>query len=94
MVYSDFTLKKVVKVKDFHLTIIEEKGIFSLIKDVTISFFNEREATAISKIYGAVTSGNIWQFVKLLEDTLYINLQDYLIDDAKKILGILVAMVK
>lgn len=55
--------------------------------------FNEKEGNPIPTIYGAVTSGSIWQFLKLQETTVTIDLQDYLIDDIQKIMGILVAMI-
>ena len=41
-----------------------------------------------------VTSGNIWRFLKMEEQEVHIDLQDYYIENIKKILGILVAMIK
>ncbi len=55
--------------------------------------FNAKEGNQIATIYGAVTSGNYWQFMKLQETTISIDLQDYMIDDVQKIMGILVAMI-
>ena len=55
--------------------------------------FNAKEGNQIATIYGAVTSGNYWQFMKLQETTISIDLQDYMIDDVQKIMGILAAMI-
>lgn len=55
--------------------------------------FNEQEGNAVRKIYGAVTSGNIWRFLKLEGQAVAIDLQDYHIEHVDKIFGILAAMV-
>lgn len=53
--------------------------------------FNQREGQAIDTIYGAVTTGEIWKFLKLLGTTTSIDLTDYYISpNLNKILGILI----
>ncbi len=60
---------------------------------VAAQIFNERteedSATKIKTIYGAVTTGSIWQFLKLEGQTLSIDLSEYYLKDVNKILGIL-----
>ncbi|MEH1970436.1 hypothetical protein [Nostoc sp.] len=56
---------------------------------VAAQIFNEQAATEIKIIYGAVTTGSIWQFLKLEEQTLTIDLSEYYLKDVNKILGIL-----
>lgn len=56
---------------------------------VAAQIFNERAATEIKTIYGAVTTGSIWQFLKLEGQTLSIDLSEYYLKDVNKILGIL-----
>jgi hypothetical protein len=52
--------------------------------------FNQREGQAISTLYGAVTTGEIWKFLKLVDTTISIDLTDYYISpNLSKILGIL-----
>jgi len=52
--------------------------------------FNEREGNAIDTIYGAVTTGEIWKFLKLVGAVASIDLSDYyIVRDVSKILGIL-----
>ncbi len=55
--------------------------------------FNEQENNPIPVIYGAVTSGNIWRFLKLENKTVYIDTVEYYINQIGKILGILVNAV-
>jgi hypothetical protein len=61
---------------------------------VAVQLFNRQEKIELQKIYGVVTSGNIWRFLKMEEQEVHIDLQDYYIENIKKILGILVAMIK
>lgn len=56
---------------------------------VAAQIFNQQAATEIKIIYGAVTTGSIWQFLKLEEQTLTIDLSEYYLKDVNKILGIL-----
>lgn len=51
--------------------------------------FNEREINTIKKIYGAVTTGDIWKFLKLEGIDLFVDLNNYYIKELNKILGIL-----
>ncbi len=55
--------------------------------------FNEQEGNKIPVIYGAVTSGNIWRFLKLADQRVYIDAVEYYIHQMAKILGILVFAV-
>jgi len=45
------------------------------------------------KIYGTVTTGNAWKFLKYEAGIAYIDVPEYHIANAGKILGILVSMV-
>jgi len=57
---------------------------------IAAQLFNEREGNAIDTIYGAVTTGEIWKFLKLVSAVASIDLSDYyIVRDAPKILGIL-----
>jgi hypothetical protein len=56
--------------------------------------YNEREGRTISSIYGAVTTGHAWKFLKLRDQTVYIDIEDYYINHPKRILGILTYMIK
>ncbi|MBD2014387.1 hypothetical protein H6F96_10425 [Microcoleus sp. FACHB-53] len=53
--------------------------------------FNQQRETAIDTIYGAVTTGMIWKFLKLVNQTAFIDLDDYFIKEIDQVLGILSA---
>jgi hypothetical protein len=56
---------------------------------VAAQIFNQQAAIEINTIYGAVTTGSIWQFLKLERQILTIDLSEYYLKDVNKILGIL-----
>jgi len=57
---------------------------------IAAQLFNEREGNAIETIYGAVTTGEIWKFLKLVGAVVAIDLSDYyIVRDVPTILGIL-----
>ena len=51
--------------------------------------FNEREGNNIQTIYGTVTTGTNWKFLKLIGQVIEIDLSEYYINDIGKIIGIL-----
>jgi hypothetical protein len=56
--------------------------------------FNHQKENTIDTIYGAVTTGNQWKFLKLSNATAAIDSKDYYIDQLADIMGILLAMVE
>ncbi|MEQ8956814.1 MAG: hypothetical protein RLP02_02635 [Coleofasciculus sp. C2-GNP5-27] len=56
--------------------------------------FNQQEENNIQTIYGAVTTGDIWKFLKLEDSDVCIDLSNYYIKDINKILGILFKSVQ
>lgn len=60
---------------------------------VAAQVFNGREDNATGAVYGAVTTGTSWRFLSLSERVLVIDLNEYLILQPERILGILLAMV-
>ncbi len=78
------------------ITIVEAKkedingGLGQCVAEMLAArLFNEREGNQINKIYGAVTTGDRWKFLKLEEQTVEIDLGEYLLNNVNKILGIL-----
>lgn len=60
---------------------------------IAAKIFNEREGNPVSPLYGAVTTGNHWKFLKYEDNVVYIDRLDYYVDKVQKIIGILVKMV-
>lgn len=54
--------------------------------------FNQGEVQQSSTVYGCVTTGELWQFLKLSHNTLYIDPEKVYIEHVDKILGMLVRM--
>lgn len=61
---------------------------------IAAKIFNERGGKEFESIFGVVTNGNQWKFLKLNEDRIYIDLNNYYIISPEKIMGILISMVK
>ena len=51
--------------------------------------FNQKEENNIPIIYGTVTTGTSWKFLKLIENIVEIDLNEYYINNVSKIFGIL-----
>ncbi|MCP2731303.1 hypothetical protein [Limnofasciculus baicalensis] len=56
---------------------------------VAAQLFNQRNGEEIESIYGGVTTGTDWKFIKLNEKTIWIDKRDYFITQVSQILGIL-----
>jgi hypothetical protein len=56
--------------------------------------FNETSGTPRQTMYGTVTTGNVWRFLKLQNRTVSIDLTDYAMPPIDQILGILSYLVQ
>ncbi|WP_448560747.1 hypothetical protein [Trichothermofontia sp.] len=52
--------------------------------------FNQQQGNSVSTIYGTVTSGSLWRFLKLENQTVTFDLKEYAMPPVEQILGILV----
>ena len=78
------------------LTVVEAKreditaGIPQCIAEMYAAMiFNARDGEPRETLYGAVTSGTVWRFLRLRELHAEVDSQEYFIEDVDKILGIL-----
>jgi hypothetical protein len=83
------------------ITIVEAKnenivaGLGQCIAEmVAAQLFNQKDRQPNLPIYGAVTSGDEWKFIKLVDRLAYIDRQTYYMSDIKQVVGILVTMAK
>ena len=56
---------------------------------IAAQIFNEREGNEIPIIYGVVTTGTNWRFLRLQGQTIEMDLNEYFISQLGKILGIM-----
>ena len=56
---------------------------------IAAQYFNRQEENEIKEIYGVVTSGTVWKFLKLSDRNVWIDLTEYYLDNLPKILGVL-----
>ena len=55
--------------------------------------FNANEKQPIETVYGVVTTGTNWRFLRLIGTTVYVDPTEYYLKEADKIVGILLAML-
>ena len=60
---------------------------------IAARLFNERETQRSEPVYGAVTTGSVWRFLKLQDQDIFIDRQEYFIDNLRNLLGILLKIV-
>jgi hypothetical protein len=56
--------------------------------------FNERRGLLLPSVYGVVTTGSVWKFMRLRGTTVTLDDTEYYIKEPDRILGILVFMVR
>jgi hypothetical protein len=60
---------------------------------VAAQMFNEREITGVTMVWGVVTTGSIWRFLRLDGATVSLDRPEYYLERVGKILGILGSIV-
>ncbi len=83
------------------ITIVEAKndnvinGLGQCIAEmVAATIFNQTENNPLEIIYGVVTTGTIWKFLKMDQKNVFIDLDEYSIEHPEKIIGILLEMLR
>ncbi len=59
---------------------------------VAAQMFNQAQNNPTPKVYGAVTTGTLWQFLELEAQTVVLDLEEYSLKNLSKLLGILTAL--
>jgi hypothetical protein len=57
---------------------------------IAAQLFNQRQGNDLKKVYGVVTTGSLWKFMQLEEQTITIDLTEYFLGNLGKIIGILI----
>ncbi|BAY92136.1 MULTISPECIES: hypothetical protein [unclassified Tolypothrix] len=97
--YCDYILTASAEIYEIRtpvVTLVEAKnenikaGLGQCIAEmVAAQIFNQRQGNSITTIYGAITTGTDWKFLKLTDKDLSIDRRDYYIVEINQILGIL-----
>lgn len=81
------------------VTIVEAKnesiksGLGQCIAEmIAAQLFNKQNSEEPRTVYGSVTTGQIWKFLKIETQTVFIDKVDYYVSNVEKILGIFVAI--
>jgi hypothetical protein len=61
---------------------------------IAAQLFNQQKGNEIETIYGSVTTGTNWKFMRLTGQVIEIDLSKYYLSDVGKILGILSSFIK
>ena len=56
---------------------------------IAAQLFNQGKDNNIETVYGTVTTGSVWKFMKLEDQVITIDLQEYFINQVGKIIGII-----
>ncbi|NER24711.1 MAG: hypothetical protein F6J96_29215 [Symploca sp. SIO1C2] len=97
--YCDYILtasREIYEIRSPVVTLVEAKnenikgGLGQCIAEMLAAQrFNQQQGNKVKSIYGAVTTGTAWKFLKLTGQMVFIDLSDYYIKEVDKILGIL-----
>jgi hypothetical protein len=60
---------------------------------VAAQIFNEQRNNSIKTVYGCVTTGSKWNFIRLENKTAIVDSREYSIENPHKIMGVLMSMV-
>jgi len=61
---------------------------------IACRIINDRQQRDIAAIYGCVTTGTVWKYLKYSNNTVVVDLDDYYIREVDKILGIFKFMIE
>lgn len=61
---------------------------------VAARLFNQQRGRELPRVYGVVTTGSLWKFLRLEGDVVSLDLREYPISELGRVVGILVSMVR
>ena len=83
------------------ITIVEAKndniksGFGQCISEMFASqYYNDSKGHKVNNIYGVITTGSLWTFLKLKDKTVWIDIDEYHISNISKIIGIFLVIIK
>lgn len=61
---------------------------------IAAQLFNHQKGNEVQKVYGVITTGSLWKFMQLEEQTITIDLNEYFLGNVGKIVGILRSLIE
>jgi len=61
---------------------------------IAAQLFNQQKGNEIKKVYGVVTTGSLWKFMQLEDQTISLDLNEYFVGNLGKIIGILRSFIE
>jgi hypothetical protein len=61
---------------------------------VAARLFNERKGRELTHVFGVVTTGSLWKFLRLEREVVSLDIREYPISELGRVVGILVSMVR
>jgi len=61
---------------------------------VAAQVFNQESSTPLEAVFGVVTTGGAWKFLRLQQALVTLDVREYYIDNAAKILGVLTHIIQ
>jgi hypothetical protein len=58
------------------------------------ALYNQRAESPLPAVFGVVTTGSAWQFLRLVGTTVTIDLREYYIDNLGKLIGVLTHLIQ
>jgi hypothetical protein len=59
-----------------------------------VRLFNQQKGRELPRVYGVVTTGSLWKFLRLEGDVVSLDVREYPISELGRVVGILVSMVR
>ena len=61
---------------------------------IAAQLFNHQKGNEVQKVYGVITTGSLWKFMQLEDQTITIDLNEYFLGNVGKIVGILKSLIE
>ena len=61
---------------------------------IAARLFNQRKGRELPRVYGVVTTGRLWKFMRLEGDVVFLDLREYPISEVGRVVGILISMLR
>jgi hypothetical protein len=100
MAYNDFTLEMLIEQFDLEIVVVAKNdniksGISQCLAEmVAAQIFNKTHGNVIQSVYGAVTTGTNWRFMRLADAIVKVDTTECYLNEVERVVGILVGVAQ